>query len=60
MAVATSVLPTGHLGPTFGIVAEGCRVLPDLGFVSGVEAVVVVVGSVQVLNYTGCAVLAWR
>ena len=34
--------------------------LQDPGFVSGVEVVVVVVGSVQVVSGTGCAVLAWR
>ena len=34
--------------------------LPDPGFVSGVEVLVVVVGSVEVLSGTGCAVLAWR
>ena len=45
---------------TFGAVAEGCRVLPDSRFVSGVEVVVVVVGSVQDISGTGCAVLAWR
>ena len=39
---------------------EGCRVLPDSGFVSGVEVVLVVVGSVQVIIGTGCAVLAYR
>jgi hypothetical protein len=48
------------VGRTFGVVAEGCRMLPDPGFVSGVEVVVVVVGSVQVVGGTGCAVLAWR
>jgi hypothetical protein len=34
-------------------------VQPDPGFVSGVDIVVVVVGSVQVISGTGCAVLAW-
>ena len=34
--------------------------LPDLGFVYGVDVLVVVVGSVQVVSGTGCAVLAWR
>ena len=33
--------------------------LPDPGFVYGIEVVVVVVGSVQVVSGTGCAVLAW-
>ena len=41
-------------------VVEVCQVLPDSGFVYGVEVVVVVVGSVQVVSGTGCAVLAWR
>ena len=45
---------------TFRVVAEGCRVLPDLAFISDLEVVVVVVGSVQVISGTGCAVLAWR
>jgi len=35
-------------------------VLPDPGFVYGVEVVFVVVGSFQVVSGTGCAVLAWR
>jgi hypothetical protein len=35
-------------------------VLPDPGFVSGVEVLVVVVGSVQVFSGAGGAVLAWR
>lgn len=34
--------------------------LPDPGFVSGVEVLVVVVCSVQVVSGTGRAVLAWR
>jgi len=34
----------GDVRRTFGVVAEGCRVLPGPGFVSGVD--VVVVGSV--------------
>ena len=34
---------------------EVCRLLPDPGFVYGVEVVVVVVGSVQVVSGTGCA-----
>ena len=34
--------------------------LPDPGFVSDVEVVVVRVGSVQGISGTGCAVLAWR
>jgi hypothetical protein len=51
---------SGDVYLTFGVVAEGCRVLPDPGFVSGIEVVVVVVGSVQALSGTGCAVLAWR
>jgi len=45
---------------TFGVVAEGCRVLTDPGFVSGIEVLVVVVGSVEVLSGTGRAVLARR
>ena len=36
-------------------VVEVCRVLPDPGFVYGVEVVVVVVGSVQVVSGTVCA-----
>ena len=50
----------GDIRRTFGVVAEGCRVLPDPGFVSGVEVLVVVVGSVQVISGAGCTVLAWR
>ena len=34
--------------------------LPDPGFVSDVEVVVLVVGGVQCISGTGCAVLAWR
>ena len=34
---------------------EICRVLPDPEFVYGVEVVVVVVGSVQVVSGTDCA-----
>jgi len=51
---------SGDIRHSFGVVAEGCRVLPDPGFVSGVEVLVVVVCSVQVISGTGCAVLAWR
>ena len=51
---------SGDIRYSFGVVAEGCRVLPDPGFVSGVEILVVVVGRVQVISGTGCAVLAWR
>jgi len=50
VAVATSVVPSALLP----------KVLPDPGFISDVEVVVVVVGSVQVISGTGCAVLAWR
>jgi hypothetical protein len=35
-------------------------VLSDPGFVSGVDVVVVVVDSVQVISGTGCAVVGWR
>jgi hypothetical protein len=35
-------------------------VLADPGFVSGLDLVVVVVDSVQVISSTGCAVLGWR
>ena len=45
---------------TDDVIAEGCRVLPDPGFVSDVEVVVVVAGSVQGISGTGCAVMAWR
>ena len=34
--------------------------LPDLGFVSGLLVLVVVVGSVEFITGTSCAVLAWR
>lgn len=51
---------TGDARRTFGEVAEGCRMLPDSGFVSGIEVVLVVVGSVQVISGTGCAVLSYR
>jgi len=50
----------GDVRRTFGNKAAGCRVLPNPGFVSGVYVVIVVVGSVQVISGTGCAVLAWR
>jgi len=50
----------GDARRTFDVIAEGCRVLPDPGFVSNIEVVVVAVGSVQVISGTGCAVLAWR
>ena len=46
----------GDVRRTFGIVAEGCRVLPEPGFVSDVEVVVVVAGSVQRISGT---VLLW-
>ena len=45
---------------TFRVVTEGCRVMPDRGFISHVEVVVVAVRSVQSISGTGCAVLAWR
>jgi hypothetical protein len=35
-------------------------VLSDPAFVSGVDVLVVVVDSVQVINGTGCAVVGWR
>ena len=50
----------GDIRRTFGVVAVGCRVTPGTGCISGVEVLVVVVGSVQVLSGAGCAVLAWR
>jgi len=50
----------GDVRRNFDVVAEGCRVLPELGFVSGVEVLDVVVASGQVISGTGCAVLAWR
>jgi len=50
----------GDVRRTFGVVAEGCRVLPGPGWVSGVEVVVVVVGSVQVISDINCPVLGWR
>ena len=34
--------------------------LPGPGFVSGVDVVIVVVGSVQVISDINCAVLGWR
>ena len=34
--------------------------LPGPGFVSGIDVAVVVVGRVQVISGTVCAVLAWR
>ena len=49
----------GEVRLTFGVVVEGCRLLPDPVFISGVEFVVVLVGSVQVISGTGCAVLGW-
>jgi len=36
----------GYVRRTFRVVAEGCRLLPDLGFVSDIEVMVVAVGSV--------------
>ena len=51
---------SGDVRRTFGIVAEGCRMLPDPGFVSGVKVLIVVLGSVEILSGTRCAVLAWR
>ena len=50
----------GDVRRTFGVIAEGCRVLPDPGFVCDVEVVVVVAGSVQGISGTCCAVMAWR
>ena len=50
----------GDVRRTFCAVAESCRVLSYPGFVFGVEVLVVVVGSVQAVSGTGCAVLAWR
>jgi len=50
----------GDVCRNFGVVSEGCRVLPELGFVSGVEVVDVVATSGQVFSGTGCTVLAWR
>ena len=50
----------GDVRRNFGVVAEVCRVRWDPGFVSGVEVVVVVVGSVPVISSTGCAVVGWR
>jgi len=50
----------GDVRHTFGVVAEGCRVLPGPEYVSGVEVVVVVAGSVQVINGINCVVLSWR
>jgi len=50
VAVATSAVPSALLP----------KVLPDLGFISDIEVVVLVVGSVQVISGTGCAVLVWR
>jgi hypothetical protein len=47
--VATSVLPS----------AEGCRVQPDPGFVSDVEVLFVVVGSVQVISGTWLCCSGW-
>ena len=46
----------GDVRRTFGVIAEGCRVLPDPGFVCDVEVVVVVAGSVQGISGT---VLLW-
>jgi hypothetical protein len=49
----------GDVRRAFGVVSESCRVLPDPGFISGVDVLVVVVGSVQVLS--ACrAILARR
>jgi hypothetical protein len=45
---------------TFGVVAEVCRVLSNPEFVTGVEVVVVLVGSIWVIIGTVCAVLGGR
>jgi len=45
----------GDVRRTFDVIAEGCRVLPERGFGSGVESVVVVVGSILVVTGTGCS-----
>ena len=47
---------SGDVRLTFDVIAEGCLVLPDPGFVSDVEAVVAVVVSVQGISGT---VLLW-
>ena len=49
----------GDVRRIFGVVVEGCRVLSDPGIVSGVEIVVVLVSTVQVISGTSCAVLGW-
>jgi hypothetical protein len=49
----------GDARRTFVFVAEVCRVLPDPGFVSDVEVVVVVVCSVNVISGIYCAGLGW-
>ena len=51
---------SGDVRLNFDVIAEGCLVLPDPGFVSDVEVVVVVVDGVQGISGTGCAVMAWR
>ena len=50
----------GDVRRNFDAVAEGCRVLPGPGIVSDIEDVFVVVGGVQGISGTGCALLAWR
>jgi len=47
---------SGDVRLSFDVIAEGCRVLPDPGFVSDVEVVVVVAGGVQGISGT---VLLW-